>query len=58
MDYNGKLPKHISEDLIHKINNKEIEINDADLQHIINAYDAEIREMDDSFGELVSLLKE
>lgn len=58
MDYNGKLPKHISEDLIKKINNKEIEINDEDRQHIINTYDAEIREMDDAFGELIRLLKE
>lgn len=58
MDYNGKLPKHISVDLIRKINKNEIELNDADKQHIINTYDAEIREMDDSFGELISILKE
>lgn len=56
--YNGTLPEHISVPLIKQINKGEVEINDADKQHIIDTYDAEIRSMDDSFKRLMTYLKE
>jgi arylsulfatase A-like enzyme len=57
-NYNGTLPEHISVELIKQINKGKIKINDEDKKHIINAYDAEIRSMDDSFGVLIDFLKE
>ena len=56
-EYSGNLPKHISVPLIRDINEGKQEINEADQQHIINTYDAEIRSMDDSFGQLMNYLK-
>ncbi len=56
-NYNGKLPEHISVELIKQINKGKVKINDEDKEHIINAYDAEIRSMDDSFGVLIDFLK-
>ncbi|MCP5053075.1 MAG: sulfatase [bacterium] len=55
--YAGSLPKHIYVPLIKSINSGETVIDDADKQHIINTYDAEIRSMDDSFGKLIEYLK-
>ena len=55
--YKGNLPDHISVKLIDQINKGEITLNDEDKKHILNAYDAEIRMMDDSFGRLTDLLK-
>lgn len=56
-NYNGKLSRFIKMKLIRQINNGELKLNEEDKQHIINAYDAEIRSMDDSFGLLMDFLK-
>jgi arylsulfatase A-like enzyme len=55
--YEGSLPKHISLPLLRRINRGELELTQADQQHIINTYDAEIRAMDSSFGQLTDYLK-
>ncbi len=55
--YEGSLEPHISVDLIFKLFRGKLEISEADKQHIRNAYDAEIRSMDESFGILVDFLK-
>ncbi len=55
--YSGKLPRHIDVPLIHKINRGEIELDEQDKKHIIAAYDAEIRQMDAGFHDLVDYLK-
>lgn len=57
-EYDGPLPKDISVDLLQKINRGEVTIDDADRAHIIAAYDAEIRSVDDAFGRLVDFLRE
>lgn len=44
--------------LIENINAGRIDITDGDLQHIVNAYDASIRSVDDAFGGLIQYLKE
>ena len=41
-----------------EINRKELQIDDSDLGHIINAYDAEIRSMDFGLGILVEALRQ
>jgi len=55
--YEGSLEPHISIDLIFKLFRGKLEISEADKQHIRNAYAAEIRSMDESFGILVNFLK-
>jgi len=57
-DYQGELPDEISIDLLREINQKKIDIDLEDLQHIENAYNAEIRSMDDGLGVLVETLRE
>lgn len=57
-DYEGPLPKDISIELLTRINRGEIELEERDLRHIIDTYDAEIRSMDDSLGRFVDFLKE
>jgi len=44
--------------LIENINHGKIEIDDGDLQHIVNAYDASIRSVDAAFQGLLDFLKE
>jgi arylsulfatase A-like enzyme len=56
-DYRGSLPDEISVELLTRINDGEIEIDDADLGHIVAAYDAEIRSADAAFGKLVDFLR-
>ncbi len=56
-DYQGSLPPQIDIDLLRQINKKELEINSSDLAHIVSAYDAEIRSMDDALGVLVETLR-
>lgn len=55
--YNGSLPSSISKDLLTRINGGAIRLSPVDAQHIINTYDAEIRSMDDAFGDLIAYLK-
>jgi arylsulfatase A-like enzyme len=57
-DYSGKLPDYISVDLINRINRGTVQIDDQDLQHLINTYDAEIKSMDRSLGRFLEFLKE
>jgi arylsulfatase A-like enzyme len=56
-DYQGSLPPQIDIDLLRQINRKELDIDSGDLAHIISAYDAEIRSMDDALGVLVETLR-
>ncbi|MGH9324083.1 MAG: sulfatase, partial [Vicinamibacteria bacterium] len=56
-DYDGSLPDDISVDLLKRINDGEIEIDDADLEHIMASYDAELRSVDTAFGKLVDFLQ-
>jgi len=48
--YDGELPAEISKDLLTQVNTDETVITDRDLAHIVAAYDAEIRSVDDAFG--------
>jgi arylsulfatase A-like enzyme len=56
-DYQGPLPALTSEELIERINRGELKIDDADKAHIIATYDAEVRSMDESFGNFLALLR-
>lgn len=57
-DYDGSLPDDIGVDLLKRINDGEMEIDDADLDHVIAAYDAELRSVDAAFGKLVDFLQQ
>lgn len=57
-DYGGSLPDAISLDLLRQINSGQVTIDEADLQHIVAAYDAEIRSVDEGFGALVQTLRD
>jgi arylsulfatase A-like enzyme len=56
-DYSGVLPNDISVSLLESINRREVSITPADFRHIVNAYDAEIRSADESFGDLIAVLR-
>ena len=56
-NYTGTLPANISVDLLSKINDEGLKITEQDLQHIINAYDAEIYSMDQAFSVLMDFLE-
>ncbi len=59
--YVGELPDHITLAELRRINGDvapQLEIDEADLDHIVAAYDAGIRSMDDGFGQLVTALEE
>ncbi len=51
-DYEGPLSNNLRGTLIDQINDGEIEITAADLNHIIAMYDAEIAELDQDLGAL------
>jgi arylsulfatase A-like enzyme len=57
-DYEGPLPKEISIDLLRQINGGRLGIRQEDLQYIIDAYDAEVRSMDESLERLLDYLRE
>lgn len=57
-DYDGDLPDHISVDFLKKLNRKEVSLAPGDLEHIINAYDAEIRSMDEGLKHLLAYLRD
>ena len=48
-----RLPDEISKELLNSINRGETGIDERDLDHIKAAYDAEIRSVDEAFGELL-----
>ena len=45
-------------DALHELNNISLDISEADREHLIDRYDAEIYEADQGFGEFLSLLKQ
>ncbi len=51
--YEGPLPDEISKELLNSINRGEVVLDERDLDHIKAAYDAEIRSVDEAFGELL-----
>ena len=57
-DYAGDIGNDIGVKLLAEINSGRRSIDSADLEHIKNAYDAEIRSMDDAFERLLVYLKE
>ena len=57
-EYDGSLAKHISVDLLMRINDGDVEIETGDLEHIISTYDAELRSVDTAFGRLIDFLHE
>ena len=57
-EYDGSLPKDISVDLLVRINDGDVELDNGDLEHIISAYDAELRSVDTAFGRLIDFLRE
>ena len=56
-DYKGPLPNLLSEEMARSINKKRLVISQADKEHIVNLYDAEIHGMDAAFAELINYLK-
>lgn len=56
--YAGDLPSSISIDLLRAINDGEIEMSETDIDHIVSAYDAEIRSADRAFRRLREYLQE
>jgi arylsulfatase A-like enzyme len=56
-DYDGELPAEISVELLRRINDGELELSEQDLDLVVSAYDAEIREMDRSLGRLLEQLR-
>ena len=55
--YHGPLPDQISMDLLEEVNHGKRTLEPRDRQHIVDAYDAEIRSADRAFGTLVALLR-
>lgn len=55
--YSGPLPTVVDKPLLMKINSGALAVTDADRQHVVAAYDGDIRSMDAAFGELVSGLE-
>lgn len=56
--YEGALPDAISVEILRQINSGELAVDEADVAHIVAAYDAEIRSMDAGFAALVLVLRE
>jgi hypothetical protein len=56
--YAGTLPAEISPTLLRDINEGRTRIDEADLRHIVAAYDADVRSMDEAFGTLIRFLRE
>jgi arylsulfatase A-like enzyme len=57
-DYQGELEDSISPGLLIDVNEGKVILDEQDQQHIVNAYDAEIRSMDSAFGHLVGYLEQ
>ncbi|MBW2422143.1 MAG: sulfatase [Deltaproteobacteria bacterium] len=55
--YEGELPDHISVGTLQDINQRRRTIDSADLGHIIDTYDAELRSADEAVGELLAALR-
>jgi arylsulfatase A-like enzyme len=57
-DYGGPLSNELRAAVIDQINDGELEIDEADLEHIVAMYDAEIAELDQDLGALFSWFEE
>ena len=57
VDYAGDLPDHISVELLERINASKQPVTPEDADHIVHAYDAELRSADEAIGHLVAWLK-
>jgi arylsulfatase A-like enzyme len=57
-EYAGPLPDHISVDLLRSVNQGDLELSEADRRHILQAYDAGIRRMDEELGTFLWELQE
>jgi len=55
--YDGLLPPHVSKDDLERMNRGEIAVDRRDLDHIVAAYDAEIRSVDEAFAALLDGLE-
>ena len=55
--YAGRLPDHITVEVLRQINDRKLAVDDRDRQHIVDAYDGEVRSMDRAFGSFVAFLK-
>lgn len=56
--YAGPLPGHLGGKVLRDIRDGKIEITEAELEHIIDLYDATIRSMDAAFQDLIGFLRE
>lgn len=56
--YDGELPDEITVEMLRRINRKERTLQDGDLEHIVNTYDAEIRSVDEALEHLIAFLRE
>lgn len=56
-EYKGELPDRTSKEVIRAVNNGMIRLTEADMSHIVNTYDAEIRSVDESFKHFLDYLK-
>jgi arylsulfatase A-like enzyme len=57
-DYSGSLPSDIGAAELAAINRHDANLTEQDIDHVRNLYNAEIRSMDDGFGELIAYLRE
>ena len=55
--YDGPLPGDISIDLLERINAHRLDLTPRDLEHVVHAYDVEIRSVDAALGGLIADLK-
>jgi arylsulfatase A-like enzyme len=57
-DYEGELPPNVSRKVVDRVNSGELETDERDLQFILDVYDAELRRLDDIYGNLFAKLDE
>ena len=55
--YRGSLPPVVSDALLGAINRSERSLTPADLAHVVHAYDAQIRSVDEAFGHMLVYLR-
>ena len=57
-DYSGPLANRLRRKDVEAINSGEMEISDADLQHIVTLYDAELASFDETLGRVFDFLRD
>ena len=55
--YAGRLADRITIDVLRRISDGKLTLDDRDRQHVVDAYDGEIRSMDRAFGGLTAFLR-